>query len=203
MGALSALLVGNLMGLSHNVLKVFRTWFPYLTRIYHLICTTTASWLFCINLIVFQLLRFHIFNWFHCRSQWPRGLRRRSAAGRLLRFWVRIPPGAWIFVCCEYCVLSGRGLCDGLITHPEESYCLWCVVVYDLETSWMRRPWPALGRNATKKYWFHYNWMTNLKVCGRKSSWPNLRYYSGWLPQWLRKSSTVNHRTVCFSVQNS
>jgi len=27
------------------------------------------------------------------RSQWPRGLRRRSAAARLLRSWVRIPPG--------------------------------------------------------------------------------------------------------------
>ena len=27
-----------------------------------------------------------------CRSQWPRGLRRRSAAARLLRLWVRIPP---------------------------------------------------------------------------------------------------------------
>jgi len=31
-------------------------------------------------------------------------------------------------VCCECCVLSGRGLCDGLVTHPEESYRLWCVV---------------------------------------------------------------------------
>ena len=31
------------------------------------------------------------------RSQWPRGLRRRSAAARLLRLWVRIPPGAWMF----------------------------------------------------------------------------------------------------------
>jgi len=28
-----------------------------------------------------------------CRSQWPRGLRRRSAAARLLRMWFRIPPG--------------------------------------------------------------------------------------------------------------
>ena len=46
------------------------------------------------------------------RSQWPRGRRRRSAAARLLRSWVRIPPGAWIFVCCECRVLSGRGLCD-------------------------------------------------------------------------------------------
>ena len=28
------------------------------------------------------------------RSRWPRRLRRRSAAARLLRSWVRIPPGA-------------------------------------------------------------------------------------------------------------
>jgi hypothetical protein len=27
-----------------------------------------------------------------------------------------------MFVCCERCVLSGRGLCDGLITRPGESY---------------------------------------------------------------------------------
>jgi hypothetical protein len=46
-------------------------------------------------------------------------------------------------------VLSGRGLCDELITHPGESYRLWCVVVCDLETSRMRRPWPALGRSTT------------------------------------------------------
>ena len=39
----------------------------------------------------------------------------------------RIPPGAWIFVCCECRVLSGRGLCDELITRPEESYRLCCV----------------------------------------------------------------------------
>jgi hypothetical protein len=34
-----------------------------------------------------------------------------------------------------YCVLSGRGLCDELITRPEESYRLWRVVVCDQETS--------------------------------------------------------------------
>jgi hypothetical protein len=38
-------------------------------------------------------------------------------------------------VCCECCVLSGRGLCDEIITHPEESYRLWSVVVFDIETS--------------------------------------------------------------------
>jgi len=31
-------------------------------------------------------------------------------------------------------VLSGRGLCDELITRPEESYRLWCVFVCDLGT---------------------------------------------------------------------
>ena len=36
-------------------------------------------------------------------------------------------------VCCECCVLSGRGLCDELITRPEESYRLWCVVVCDIK----------------------------------------------------------------------
>jgi len=41
---------------------------------------------------------------------------------------------AWMFVCCKCCVLSGRGLCDELITRSEESYRLWCVVVCDLET---------------------------------------------------------------------
>ena len=73
------------------------------------------------------------------------------AAARLLRSWVRIPPGAWMFVCCECCVLSGRDLCGELITRPEESYRMWCVVVCDLETSRMRRPWPALSRSATAK----------------------------------------------------
>jgi len=37
--------------------------------------------------------------------------------------------------CRECCVLSGRGLCNGLITRPEESYWLWRVVVCDQETS--------------------------------------------------------------------
>jgi hypothetical protein len=69
------------------------------------------------------------------RSQWPRGLRRRSAAARPPRLWVRIPQWVWMSVSCECCVLSGRGLCDELITRSEESYRLWRVIVCDLETS--------------------------------------------------------------------
>jgi len=56
-----------------------------------------------------------------------------------------------MFVCCERCVLSGRSLCDELITRPEESYRLRCVVVCDLETSWMRRPWSPWNCCAKKK----------------------------------------------------
>jgi hypothetical protein len=66
-------------------------------------------------------------------SQWPRGLRRRSTAARLLLSWVRITPGSWMFVCCVCCVLSGKGLCDELITRSEGSYRLWRVVVCDHE----------------------------------------------------------------------
>jgi hypothetical protein len=57
-----------------------------------------------------------------CRFRWQRGLRRRSYL-----------PGHWNpgfeshtrLGCCVFCVVLscvGRGLCDGLITHPKESY---------------------------------------------------------------------------------
>ena len=46
-----------------------------------------------------------------------------------------------MFVRCECCMLSGRGLCDELITRPEEFYRLCCVVVCDLETSRMGAPY--------------------------------------------------------------
>ena len=56
------------------------------------------------------------------RPRWPRGLRCRLAAARLLGLRVRIPPGTRMYVSCECSVLSGRGLCDGPITHPKEYY---------------------------------------------------------------------------------
>ena len=90
---------------------------------------------FKLILIVFLFYKYQFVIYTYCLkclSQRPRGLRRSSAAARLLRLWVRIPPGTWMSVCCE---LSGRGLFDELITSPEESYRLWYVVVCDLETS--------------------------------------------------------------------
>ena len=50
------------------------------------------------------------------RPRWQNGLSRESAADRFLRLWVRIPPETCLSVCCECCVLSGRDICDELIT---------------------------------------------------------------------------------------
>jgi hypothetical protein len=50
-------------------------------------------------------------------------------------------------------VLSGTGLCDGLITRPEESYRLWRVVVCDQETSKMRRLKPVTGQWKILTQW--------------------------------------------------
>jgi hypothetical protein len=61
------------------------------------------------------------------RSQWPRDLRLGSAAARSLGLPVRIPPGACMSVSLVCCMLSGGGLCDGLISCPEKSYRVWCV----------------------------------------------------------------------------
>ena len=78
----------------------------------------------------------------HWRSHWPRGVRCRSAAARLLvarcKMLVccrslagtdRIPPKARMSVSWECYVLSGS-LCEGLITRPEVSQRLWSVWVW-------------------------------------------------------------------------
>jgi len=53
---------------------------------------------------IFKLKKFYLYL-IYSRSRCSRDLRRRSAAARLLRLWVRIPPGAWMsvvsVVCCQ------------------------------------------------------------------------------------------------------
>ena len=58
---------------------------------------------------------------------------------------------AWMSISCGCCVLWGRNLCDVPISHTEESYRLWCVIVCDLEISIVRRPWTALDCCARNK----------------------------------------------------
>jgi hypothetical protein len=57
-----------------------------------------------------------------------------------------------MFVCCECWLLSVRGLCDRLITRPEESYRLWLVVVCDQETlNEEAKPCYGAVENTTKR----------------------------------------------------
>ena len=80
-------------------------------------------------------------------ATWPKA---QVWAAYLLGLWVPIPLGACISVCCEYRVLSGRGLCVRLITHPEKPYRVWCF----WEWSWSNEneeAWPTRGCCAMEK----------------------------------------------------
>jgi hypothetical protein len=81
----------------------------------------------------------------HGRSQWPSGLRRGSAAVRLLGLRVESRWGHGCLSVVSVVCLSGRGLCNELITRPEESYRLCRVIVCNLESSRMRRLKPTSG----------------------------------------------------------
>jgi len=60
-----------------------------------------------------------------------------------------------MFVCCKCCVLSRRGLCDGLVTRPEEFYRLWRVVVCVIKKPRTRGGYsPARGLQNTNTQWF-------------------------------------------------
>jgi hypothetical protein len=68
-----------------------------------------------------------------------------------------------MFVCC---VLSGRGLFDELITHPEESY-LWRVVVCDQEISWYEEAIARAGlqsHRGGKKQQMHLGLERNSRI---------------------------------------
>jgi len=80
------------------------------------------------------------------RPQWPRGLRRRSAVPRLLRFRFESHRGHGCLsgvsvVCCQVGVSAMGWEYDRLL----------CVVLCDLETSSMRWRWPTSGLLRHKK----------------------------------------------------
>ena len=74
-----------------------------------------------------------------------------------------------MFVCCECCVLSDRGLCDGLITRPKESYRLWCVVVCDLENLVNEEAMTRVGSQRHKK-----NFSLRYSVCNAHAPYCHL-----------------------------
>ena len=78
------------------------------------------------------------------RCRWPCGLKRGSATARLLGWWVRTPPGTWLSVFCECCVLLCIGLCMGFSLvqrSPTDSSVSEC----DCEAWTMRWPWFTMG----------------------------------------------------------
>ena len=82
---------------------------------------------------------------------WPRGLRRRPAAARLLGLRVRVPTGHECLSLASVVCCTGRGLCDELIIGPEESYRLWFFVVCDLETSKNEEVMTCVGLQRHRK----------------------------------------------------
>ena len=78
-----------------------------------------------------------------CRYQWPRGLRRGSAAVRLLGLWVQIPPGAWVSIFSECCVLTEVSASDWLFIQRSPTEC----GVSNWVCSWM------LDNDASLAHW--------------------------------------------------
>jgi hypothetical protein len=114
-------------------------------------------------------------NVLFCRFQRPRGLRSWSAAARLLRLRVRIPPGAWVsvsflsLVCFQVEVsVSGRSLVQRGPTGCGVSEC-------DRKTTVFRRAWPTVGCRAMEKkgYYSGISWGKKhkmpVKIRGRRS----------------------------------
>jgi hypothetical protein len=79
-----------------------------------------------------------------CRSQWPLGLRRRSMAARLLRSWVRIPPGARTFLSCVCCQVEVSATGWSLVQRsPTDCGASLCVITEPLERGGHSVRWAA------------------------------------------------------------
>ena len=86
------------------------------------------------------------------RSQWPRGLRYRSAAARLLRLWVRIPPEACLSVVRVVCYQVGVSTTSWSLVQrsPTECGTSLCVI-------WKPQKWgghDSMGGCCAKKKTF-------------------------------------------------
>jgi hypothetical protein len=64
----------------------------------------------------------------------------------------------------DICLLSGRVLCDEMITRPEESHRLWCVVVCDLETFKNEEAMARVGSQRHSKKKLIFELITTLLV---------------------------------------
>jgi len=79
--------------------------------------------------------------------------------------------------------LSGRGLCDELITRPEESYRLCCVVVCNLETSRTGAPYiydisrlRVKSASANVSFYTNNSKMPNFELWHSCRKWAYIRW---------------------------
>ena len=114
------------------------------------------------------------------RSQWPRCLRRRSSAACPLRLWVRFPPGAWMIVCFECCVLSlrridrsSRGVLPTVVRR-----CVWSRNLQHEEAKTRCENSTTMGCNArkTKKQTNLVDYETVIFRFCVKAVWVNIQY---------------------------
>jgi hypothetical protein len=137
-------------------------------------------------------------------TQWTRGIRRWSATTPLLEMWgVRIPPGAWMSICCWCCVLSGKGLCVGLITCYNKGGASEC----DCQASIMRRPSHYWGCCIIVKNKFYLSARPSVFMspstsqnrlaysCNDKNSCPLSRLIDHW-------SALILSLCICFCFAN-
>jgi hypothetical protein len=91
-------------------------------------------------------------------------------------------------------VFSGRGFCDELITRPEESYRLWCVVVCDLETSRIGAPYIydisnlRVNKNDRCLYWESQIFLYLFIFAIRAWLKPDVYKASIRFPEWTKMS---------------
>jgi len=89
-------------------------------------------------------------------------------------------------------VLSGRGLCDELITRPEESYRLWCVVVCDLENLKNEEAMTRVGSQRHSKK-IKITYVATCKSAGFKTKHKYLSYLN-------MKISTTKYILLVFPI---
>jgi hypothetical protein len=137
-----------------------------------------------------------------CRRRWQCGLRRTSAAARLLGSRVRSRLREQMFVSCVRCMLCRYRPLRWADTCLEQSY--GCASLCDLQISTMRRPTFDLGYCATKKNWgggdttaFHssLSYSFHSHFCSCKQFLVYLSYISVFVPH---TSETFQFRNGLF-----
>jgi hypothetical protein len=100
------------------------------------------------------------------RSRWPRVSRHVSAtAARMLGLRVRIPPGTWMSVSCECCVLSGKRFCKFYTSRPIYSQ------TFSLRETASRFVWPQFFRflsvgtlKTPTVFWSNCKWILHRHI---------------------------------------